>query len=433
MKTKNQNQTTSITEQKDDTYIIRGGNRLNGRVRVQTSKNATLPILAASLLSSCKVKICEYPHITDLDNMLNILRGIGVNIEITEKDLIINSQNANNLHLNFELMKTMRSSIFLLGSLLARFKTATITQPGGCKIGARPIDIHLKGLRQMGVKICEVGELIFFDASQAHNANIKLSFPSVGATENLVQFACLTKGKTIISNAAREPEIVDLCCFLNKMGARISGAGTERITIQGVNCLKSTQYTPIGDRIVAGTYMVATAICGGKVTLTNAVPSQNTKLIEKLKQIGCQITTENDIITISSEGVQTSFEALSTGTYPNFATDLQSQMLVLSCFAVGTTQIFETVFENRFLIVPELQKMGAIVNFINNKHVSVWGKGKLHGAKLNAQDLRGGASLVLAALGAKGVSSVGNIHFILRGYENFEQTLASLGANIKRK
>ncbi len=433
MKTKKQNQTISNTAQKGDTYIIRGGNRLNGRVKVQTSKNATLPILAASLLSSGKVKIYDYPHITDLDNMLNILRGIGVDIEKTEKDLIIDSQNANNLHLNFELMKTMRSSIFLLGSLLARFKTATITQPGGCKIGARPIDIHLKGLRQMGVKICEVGELIFFDASQAHNAKIKLSFPSVGATENLVQFACLTKGKTIISNAAREPEIVDLCCFLNKMGACISGAGTATITIQGVDCLKPTQYTPIGDRIVAGTYMVATAICGGKVTLTNAVPSQNTKLIEKLKQIGCQITTENDIITISSEGVQTPFETLSTGTYPDFATDLQSQMLVLSCFACGSTQIYETVFENRFLIVPELQKMGATINLINNKHVSIYGKGELKGAKVQAQDLRGGASLVLASLGAKGVSVVTNIHFILRGYENFEQTLTSLGADIKRK
>lgn len=417
----------------NDNYIIHGGKRLNGRVKVQTSKNATLPILAASIMCDGEVQINNYPHITDLENMLNILRGIGVQINQTETTLTLNSQSANNLHMNFDLMKTMRSSIFLLGSLLARFKTATITQPGGCKIGARPIDIHLKSLKQMGVKICEVGDLIFFDASQSHSANIKLSFASVGATENIVQFACLTKGKTVITNAAQEPEIVDLCCFLNKMGARISGVGTSKITIQGVDCLKSTQYTPISDRVVAGTYMVAVAICGGKVTLTNVEPSQNTKLIEKLKQIGCQIKTENDIITISSEGVQTTFETLSTGTYPNFATDLQSQMLVLACFAKGSTQIFETVFENRFLIVPELQKMGAIINIINNKQVSIYGKGKLHCAKLQAQDLRGGAALVLAALGAKGVSSVDNIHFILRGYENFEQTLSSLGADIKRK
>ncbi len=412
-------------------YIIQGGNPLFGKLRVQTSKNATLPILAASIMASGVVEIKNYPHITDLNNMLSILKELKVDIIQTEKTLKLDAKNADNSQMDFALMKTMRSSIFLLGSMLARFKTATITQPGGCKIGARPIDIHLSGLKQMGVKIVELGEAIFFDASKTHAARIKLKIPSVGATENLIQFACLTKGKTVLINVAREPEIVDLCNFLNKMGAKISGAGTSKITILGVDELKSTQYTPIGDRIVAGTYMIATAICGGKITLTNAVPEQNQNLIEKLKRIGCQIKIENDIITISREGSLSTCGEISTGYYPDFPTDLQSQMLVLSCLAKGETLVHENVFENRFLIAPELRKMGAIVSLINNKFASVVGW-KLCGAKLIAQDLRGGASLVLAGLGAKGATEVSNIGFIERGYENFEQNLASLGANIKR-
>lgn len=412
-------------------YIIHGGKPLYGTIRVQTSKNATLPILAASLMTKWQVEINDYPHITDLNNMLSILRELKVDIVQTEQTIKLNAANADNSQIDFALMKTMRSSIFLLGSLLARFKTATITQPGGCKIGARPIDIHLTSLKQMGVKIVELGDAIFFDAANAHAAKIKLSLPSVGATENLIQFACLTKGKTVLTNVAREPEIVDLCCFLNKMGAKISGAGTSKITILGVSELYATQYTPIGDRIVAGTYMIATAICGGKVTLTNAVPEQNANLIEKLKRIGCQIEIENDIITLTSEKNLHSCQEIVTGYYPKFATDLQSQMLTLSCFVEGETIVKENVFENRFLIVPQLQKMGAIVSLINNKFASVVG-GNLHGAKLVACDLRGGASLVLAGLGAKGVTYVSNIGFIDRGYENFEQNLVSLGADIKR-
>ena len=412
-------------------YIIHGGKPLYGTIRVQTSKNATLPILAASLMAKGQVVINDYPHITDLNNMLSILKKLKVDIIQTDKTLKLNAANADNSQMDFALMKTMRSSILLLGSMLARFKMATITQPGGCKIGARPIDIHLTSLKKMGVKIVELGDAIFFDANNAHNAKIKLKIPSVGATENLIEFACLTKGKTILTNVAREPEIVDLCHFLNKMGAKISGAGTSRITILGVDELNATQYTPVGDRIVAGTYMIAAAICGGKLTLTNAVPEQNANLIEKLKRIGCQIEIENDIITLTSEKNLHSCQEIVTGYYPDFATDLQSQMLVLSCFVKGETFVKETVFENRFLIVPELQKMGATVSLINNKLATVVG-GKLHGAKLAACDLRGGASLVLAGLGANGVTQVSNIEFVDRGYENFEQNFASLGADIKR-
>ncbi len=429
MKTaKNNHQNIS---QNGDTYIIHGGKQLNGRVRVQTSKNATLPMLTASLMCPGQVIINDYPHITDLDNMLEILKGLKVNITKTQNRLILDTSKADNSHIDMCLMKTMRSSIFLLGSMLARFKTATIIQPGGCKIGARPIDIHLNGLRQMGVKISEIGGQICFDASNAHSARIKLKIPSVGATENLVQFACLTKGKTVLTNVAKEPEIVDLCNFLISMGAKIKGAGTSKISILGVSELKNTQYTPIEDRIVAGTLLIATAICGGKICLTNANHNHIANLIEKLKQIGCQIEIENDIIKLTSDGKLLSPGAISTGFYPDFATDLQSQMMVLSCVANGETEIFEHLFENRFLIVPELQKMGAIISVINNKHASVVG-GKLHKADVTANDLRGGASLVLAGLCAKGVTTVKNVHFIDRGYENFEQILTSLGAKIKR-
>lgn len=412
-------------------FKIRGGKKLYGRVVNQTSKNATLPILSASLMCNGITTINAYPQITDLNNMLSILSDLGVKIYKTPTSLILNPLDANLNNINFQLMKTMRSSIFLLGSMLARFKTATITQPGGCRIGKRGIDIHLAGLKRMGVKIVELGEEIFFDASNAHSAKITLKFPSVGATENLIQFAALTKGKTQIINAAREPEIVDLCNFLIKTGAKIKGAGTNKITIRGVNELKCTQYTPIGDRIAAGTIMVAVAISGGKVTIENAAVSQNENLIEKLKRIGCQIETENDILTITSEQGLSALGEISTGCYPLFPTDMQSQMLSLACFLSGQTEVKENVFENRLQTAHELNKMGAKISLKSNKHAIVT-PSKLHGAHVDALDLRGGASLVLAGLGAKGVTIVSNVQLIDRGYVSLEKTLASLGADIER-
>lgn len=420
-----------MTKVSSSKFIIHGGKPLKGRIRVQNSKNATLPILTACLMCEGDVIINDYPHISDVDNMLDILKELKVDVKQTDNKLIINSKLADNSTMDFTLMKTMRSSVFLLGSMLARFKTAVITSPGGCKIGKRPIDIHLSGLKKMGVKICALGENLYFNANEAHPAKIKLKLPSVGATENLIQFACLLKGKTVLKNVAKEPEVVDLCNFLNKMGAKILGAGTDKITILGVDCLNATQYTPIGDRIVAGTYMIATAICGGCVELLNASAEHNKNLIEKLKQIGCQIQIENDIIKISSERGIKSFGEIKTGYYPQFPTDLQSQMLTLACFASGYADVYENIFENRFLIVPELQKMGAIISVINNHNVRIVGS-KLHKAKLYAQDLRGGAGLVLAGLGVKGVSQVFGVDFIDRGYEFFEQNLSSLGADIKR-
>ena len=420
-----------------DAFEIVGGNKLYGEIRNQTSKNATLPILSASLLCDGVVKINEIPQITDVDNMLKLLKKIGVQVIKEEDSVILNPVKAKNISLDCKLSKTMRSSVFLLGSMLNRFNKAEITMPGGCKIGGRPIDIHIKALKKLGATIEYAEKSIIFECQQRcskqHKTTyIKLRIPSVGATENIIQFACKRKGKTIIKNPAKEPEVVDLCNFLNQMGAKILGAGTNKITIYGVDKLYSTEYKPIGDRIVAGTIVSAVAIAGGDVKITNAQPYQNLKLIEKIRSMGCQVNIKNDIIHIISENELVSAKQISTSYYPEFPTDLQSAMLAVSCCARGETHIQENIFENRFLTVEELKKFGAKVKVVNKHNVYVCGNSKLVGAIVSAQDLRGGASLILMGLGAKGKSIVKNAHHIDRGYENIEVMLNKLGANIRR-
>ncbi|MBO5954667.1 MAG: UDP-N-acetylglucosamine 1-carboxyvinyltransferase [Clostridia bacterium] len=417
---------------KDNCFEIVGGNKLFGEIKNQTSKNATLPILSASLLCDGEVKINEVPNITDVDNMLKILKKIGVQIKKEKNSVILNPTKADNSMLDCELSKTMRSSLFLLGPMLVKFGEVDLTLPGGCKIGARPIDIHIKAFEKLGVRVVKFDDHIFFKAEKPRPNKIKLKIPSVGATENIVQFACRLKGKTTIINPAREPEVVDLCNFLNQMGAKIVGAGTKKITIYGVDKFYSTEYKPMGDRIVAGTIMTAVALCGGNVKITNAVPYQNLKLIEILQKIGCQIDYKNDIINISREKTLFSLGKISTGFYPDFPTDLQSMMLALSCVAEGETTICENVFENRFLTVPELKKLGAKVELLNSKTAKVKGVESLHGETIEAKDLRGGASLVLLGLVANGKTVVKNIHFIDRGYVQLENILNSLGANTRR-
>ena len=413
-------------------FEIIGGNKLFGEIKNQTSKNATLPILSASLMCDGVVKINEVPNITDVDNMLKILKKIGVEIKRDEKSVSLNPSKATNCEIDCELSKTMRSSVFLLGPMLSKFGEIDLTLPGGCKIGARPIDIHIKAFEKLGVRVLKFDDHVFFKAEKPRANRIKLKIPSVGATENIVQFACRLKGKTTIINPAREPEVVDLCNFLNQMGAKIVGAGTKKITIYGVDKFYSTEYKPMGDRIISGTIMTAVSLCGGNVKITNAVPYQNLKLIEILQKIGCQIDYKNDIINISRDGDLKAVKEISTGFYPNFATDLQSLMLSLSCFCEGETKIVENVFENRFLTIPELKKFGADVELINSHIAKVKGKKELVGASVEAKDLRGGASLVLLGLGAKGKTTVKNIEFIDRGYEKLEDLLTSLGANIRR-
>ncbi len=416
----------------EDRLIVRGGKKLKGEIKVQTSKNATLPIMSASLLADGKVYLKDCPDIIDVENMVKILAKLGADIKQIGDDYLIDSSKIMDACLDYELCKTMRSSIFLLGSILARFKSICLTFPGGCKIGKRPIDIHIQAFRRLNVKVTELDDFVFFNATKARAGKIRLKLPSVGATENIVQFASTLKGKTTIYNSAREPEVVDLCNFLNKMGAKIYGAGTKKITIIGVEKLKGVEYKPITDRIVLGTLLVATAICGGIIRLIDGNYDQNKKLIEILSLMGCQINIKNDIITLSRDIPLRSIPKIRTGYYPQFPTDLQSIILVLSCVAKGRTKIDEKIFENRFLIVNELKKMGAKIDLIDNHTAIVNGVDNLKASNLKAFDLRGGASLVLAGLVAQGETIIDNVHYIDRGYCHIEKMLKSLGADIER-
>ena len=421
-----------MSYKKKDKFIINGGNKLYGTITVQTSKNATLPIMSASLLTTDIVKIKSCPDILDVQNMIKILKKLGANVKLENCDCIIDSSKLKDICVDYKLCKTMRSSIFLLGSILARCKSASLAMPGGCNIGKRPIDIHINAFKRLGVKVVELNDFIFFNADSAKAGHIRLKIPSVGATENIVQFASTLKGKTEIFNAAREPEVVVLCCFFKKMGGKVYGAGTSKIIICGVDRLKGVEYKPITDRIVMGTLLVATAICGGSIQICGANVNQNKKLIEILSRMGCQINIKNGIINLSRDYSLKSIKTLSTGYYPKFPTDLQSMLLVLSCIVNDITIINEKVFENRFLIVNELKKMGAKIDIINNHTVRVNGVKNLVANKVKALDLRGGASLVLAGLVAKGNTVVENVHLIDRGYCHLEDMLKSLGADIKR-
>lgn len=416
-----------------DSFEIKGGKKLAGTITIQTSKNACLPIISASLLADGDVTIKNCPEITDLDNMVTIMQKLKVQVKKEGNSYTFNSANALNTKIDEELAKSMRSSIFLLGSTLSKFKTTTISMPGGCKIGKRPIDLHISAFKKLNVKVKQECNFLFFDAQKAKCGKIKLHLPSVGATENIIQFACKLKGKTTIYNAAKEPEIVDLCNFLNFMGAKILGAGTKKITIYGVKTLRGVEYTPIPDRIVAGTIMVAVAILGGKVCLNNVFEEQNEKLIKILSSIGCKINSKNGIMIISKHGNLNPMGKISTGYYPEFPTDLQSLIVSLACCIKGKTIVEENVFENRFLIVNELKKLGADIIQISKNQIEITGVKKLSGNEICALDLRGGASLVLAALASKGKSVVKNVHYIDRGYDHLENMLSSLGADIKRR
>lgn len=413
--------------------VVFGGQKLFGEVELQVSKNAVLPIMSACLLNKDRVELTKLPNITDVENMIKILSSLGVEIEKQNSGLTLDMKHANLNEIDDALVKSMRSSVFLLGSMLGRFKQATFSSPGGCRIGARPIDLHIKAFKKLGVRVCSLEDRLFFDARGAHVGRIKLKIPSVGVTENIIQFACLLKGETEIINPAKEPEVVDLCNFLNSCGANIVGAGTNKITIYGVNSLHSAQYTPMPDRIVEGTILLAVAMCGGEVKIKNACGNINSSLIKKLVSMGCQICLKGDIIIVSSESGLKNLKKVCTGFYPDFATDLQSMFTALCSVSAGKTKIRERVFENRFLIVDELIKMGAKIKRINRHTILVEGVEKLYPASLHAQELRGGAALVLAALMAEGKTEIGGVHFIDRGYEKIETTFSSLGAKIKRE
>ncbi|GAB6990606.1 UDP-N-acetylglucosamine 1-carboxyvinyltransferase [Paenibacillus pini] len=414
-----------------DKLVIEGGKSLSGTVRIHGAKNAALPILAASLLAAGKVQLNNVPRLLDIEVMLNILDRIGCTTLQEQETVTVDTSSANSFHVPEDLMKQMRSSIFLMGPLLARFGEVAIYQPGGCAIGERKIDLHLQGLKALGAEIEEQDQQIVCKARKLIGADIHLDFPSVGATENIMMAAATADGTTTITNAAREPEIQDLQHFLNKMGASIIGAGTDTITIQGVQQLSACTYDIIPDRIVAGTVMIAAAATRGNVTLTHCNPSHLSSLIHVLKRAGVQISICNDIMNVSCMSRPKAIERIVTSPYPSFPTDLQSQVMVLLSLADGFSVMKETVFEGRFKHVDELARMGADIS-IDFSSAFIRGVQRLYGATVEATDLRAGAALVIAGLAAQGKTTVEQVHHIDRGYDCIELLFQKLGADIHR-
>jgi len=412
-------------------FEVRGGKPLAGAIAIHSAKNAVLPIMAASILADSQVTIMDCPRIADADNMLDIVRTLGCRTQRIGEDAVIDTAGMQDWVMPETLAKKLRSSIFMMGPILGRFRKATVSHPGGCEIGMRPIDLHLKGLAAMGVTFQEEGGQIHCDGSGMRGGEIHFDYPSVGATENVMMAAALTPGTTWIHNAAREPEIVDLQRFMNAMGARVSGAGTHSIHIVGVKKLHGVCYRPIPDRIVAGTLLAAAAVTGGAITLDNAHAPDLVAVISKLRDMGCEIRHSLSTIELRAPGRLRSFGQLQTLPYPGFPTDMQVQMLALSATAVGTTVITENVFENRFAHAGDFNRMGADI-VLHDRTVVIRGVDRLHGARVAARDLRGGAGLVLAALSAEGTTIVEEVQLIDRGYASLERMLAGLGADIRR-
>jgi len=412
--------------------IITGGNKLKGNLKIKGAKNSMLPIMAASLLNGCgkEVLLENIPNLIDMHIMKKILQFIGATVHYKNGNLRIDSGNLENYSIPDQLMGEMRSSIFLMGPLLARSGKVKVSHPGGCSIGLRPIDLHLKGLEAMGAKIWEEKGFISASAAQLKGADIYLDYPSVGATENLMMAATLAQGKTTIYNAAKEPEIVDLQNFLNAMGAVIRGAGTETVKIEGVDRLESCTYRIIPDRIVAGTYMIAAAITGGDVVFTDVIPAHLEALISKLREAGVIVESTDDTVKIANGNLK-ALETLRTLPYPGFPTDLQSQMMVLLSLARGESVLVESVFEARLKHAEELKKMNASIR-VEGCKAYIKGIEKLYGAEVEITDLRAGAALVLAGLAAEGTTIVTGVKHIDRGYERIENDLQLLGANITR-
>ncbi len=410
-------------------YRIIGGTRLAGRCEIPAAKNAVLPILAACLLTDERVGLENCPVLEDIANMLRILEALGCRATRSGRHVTIRPAGAAHCEMPDALSKRLRSSIFMMGPLLGRFRRAEVTYPGGCEIGLRPIDLHLKGLRAMNVAIREAHGRIYLDGSDMRAADVLLDFPSVGATENIMMAAALTRGETTIRNAAREPEIADLQAFINAMGGRVSGAGSGMVRVQGVNRLHGASFRPIPDRITAGTLLCAAAMTGGEIELDGARSDCMDAVLAKLREAGCRVSAIPGGIGLDTPAGLRGVDVF-TQPYPGFPTDMQAQMMALACVAEGTSILVENVFENRFNHASQLVRMGADIT-IHHRTAVVRG-GRLTGARVTAKDLRAGAALVLAGLAADGVTEVENVALIDRGYERLEDTLNALGARIRR-
>ncbi|EIJ80334.1 UDP-N-acetylglucosamine 1-carboxyvinyltransferase [Bacillus methanolicus PB1] len=412
--------------------IVRGGRRLNGSVKVEGAKNAVLPVIAATLLASNgKSVIRDVPTLSDVYTINEVLRYLNAEVEFRNNEVVVNASRELKIEAPFEYVRKMRASVLVMGSLLARNGRARVALPGGCAIGSRPIDQHLKGFEAMGATVKVGNGFIEAEAKEGlHGAKIYLDFPSVGATENIMMAATLAKGTTIIENVAKEPEIVDLANFLNKMGAKVKGAGTGTIKIEGVDVLSGAEHTIIPDRIEAGTFMVAAAITGGNVLVRGAVPEHLTSLTAKLEEMGVIVEEEVEGIRVIGPDELKAVD-IKTMPHPGFPTDMQSQMMSLLLTAKGTGVITETVFENRFMHVEEFRRMNADIK-IEGRSVIINGPANLQGAEVAATDLRAAAALILAGLVAEGVTRVTQLKHLDRGYVAFHEKLASLGADIER-
>lgn len=412
--------------------IIQGNTPLNGEIRISGAKNAALPILAASLLSGAPIQLSNIPHLQDVTTIVSLLGQMGVHITLDERSNIeVITTKLSSYHAPYELVRTMRASVLVLGPLLSRFGEAEVSLPGGCAIGSRPVDQHLKGMAAMGADISIENGYIKAKAKRLHGATIVMDIVTVTGTENIMMAAVLARGQTIIHNAAREPEVEDLANFLNTLGAKITGAGTSTITIEGVDELGGGSYHVLPDRIETGTYLAAAAITRGKIKVKNTRPDLLESVLTKFEETGAHIETGPDWISLDMKGNRPRAINISTAPFPAFPTDMQAQMMAVNAVAEGTGVITETVFENRFMHIQELQRMGAQIALKGNTAVCT-GIDNLHGAPVMATDLRASASLVLAGLAASGETSIDRIYHIDRGYECIEEKLAQLGAKIHR-
>ena len=415
-----------------DKLIITGGRPLSGDVRISGAKNAALPILAATLLAEDPMVIGNIPHLRDITTTMELLGRMGVELTVDEKMRVeVDAGRLDNPFAPYELVKTMRASILVLGPLLARCGHADVSLPGGCAIGSRPVDLHIEGLRAMGAEITVEGGYIKARASRLKGVRLVLDLVTVTGTENLMMAATLAEGVTLLENAAREPEVVDLANCLNAMGARISGAGTTTITIEGVKSLHGAHYEVLPDRIETGTFLVAGAISGGKVRVRDTDPTQLDAVLKKLREAGAELEVGDDYIILDMHGRRPRAVNVHTAPYPAFPTDMQAQFTALNTVAEGVGTITETVFENRFMHVQELQRMGANIKLEGNTAICT-GVPRLTGAPVMATDLRASASLVLAGLVADGETVVDRIYHVDRGYQNIEDKFAGLGAQIRR-
>ncbi len=416
-----------------DKLIIQGGQRLSGSIRVSGAKNAALPVLAATLLADSPMTVSNIPHLQDITTTMELLGRMGVRLTVDERmNVEVDSSAITNVDAPYELVRTMRASILVLGPLLARFGEADVSLPGGCAIGSRPVNLHIDGLAAMGAELRVEAGYIKARASRLRGAHIVLDLVTVTGTENLMMAATLADGMTIIENAAREPEVVDLANCLNAMGARVSGAGTDIITVQGVERLHGTQYRVLPDRIEAGTYLVAAAITGGQVRLRDVRVDTLDAVLQKLRAAGASINVGDDWIDLEMpDGRRPSAVNVRTAPYPAFPTDMQAQFCALNSVADGLGTVTETVFENRFMHVLEMRRMGADIQMEGNTAICR-GVNRLTGAPVMATDLRASAGLVLAGLVADGETEVDRIYHIDRGYECIEEKLAQLGARIRR-